>query len=80
LAGESKVEEELYRVLKNVLYKNKYIIEGVRFVDVEPQKRAGSGRADLAVIIHPQKVLLVIECKKKVGAHIPGAFKQIVLC
>ena len=76
MSCESKVEEELYRVLKNVLHKKKYTIEGVKFVDVEPQKRAGSGRADLAIIIHPSKVLLVIECKKKVGGHIPGAFKQ----
>jgi len=76
LSRESKVEEELYRVLKNVLEKNKYTIEGVRFVDVEPQKKVDSGRADLAVIIHPSKVLLVIECKKKVGLQAPKAFRQ----
>jgi type I restriction enzyme M protein len=76
LSRESKVEEELYRVMKNVLEKSKYTIEGVRFIDVEPQKKADSGRADLVVIIHPSKVLLVIECKKKVGAQAPRAFKQ----
>jgi len=76
LSHESKVEEELYRVLKNVLQKKKYVIEGVKFVDVEPQKKADSGRADLAVIIHPAKILLVIECKKKVGGQVPGAFKK----
>jgi type I restriction enzyme M protein len=76
LSHESKVEEELYRVLKNVLQKKQYIIEGVKFVDVEPQKRVDSGRADLAVIIPPAKTLLVIECKKKVGGHVPGAFKK----
>lgn len=69
MSHESKVEEELYRVLKNVLYKKKNVIEGVRFVDVEPQKRADSGRADLAVIIHPAKTLMVIECKKKTGGN-----------
>jgi len=66
LSGEPKVEEELYRVLKNVLEKNNYTIEGVRFLDVEPQKKANSGRADLVVMIHPSKALLVIECKKKI--------------
>jgi type I restriction enzyme M protein len=76
VSRESKVEEELYRVLKNVIEKKKYTIEGVRFVDVEPQKKVDSGRADLAVIIHPSKVLLVIECKKKVGAQVPGALRQ----
>jgi len=76
LSYESRVEEELYRVLKNVLHKKKYVIEGVNFVDVEPQKRADSGRADLAVIIQPAKTLLVIECKKKIGGNVPGAFKK----
>ena len=76
MSHESKVEEELYRVLKNVLHKKKYVIDGVKFVDVEPQKKADSGRADLAVIIHPSKTLMVIECKKKVGGNIPGAFKK----
>lgn len=76
MSHESKVEEELYRVLKNVLYKKKHVIEGVKFVDVEPQKKADSGRADLAVIIHPAKTLMVIECKKKTGGNVPGAFKK----
>lgn len=76
MSHESKVEEELYRVLKNVLHKKKHVIEGVKFVDVEPQKKADSGRADLAVIIHPMKTLMVIECKKKVGGNVPGAFRK----
>ena len=74
MSYESRVEEELYRVLKNVLHKKKYVIEGVNFVDVEPQKRADSGRADLAVIIQPAKTLLVIECKKKIGGNVPRGF------
>jgi len=64
MSGEPKVEEELYHVLKKVLEKNNYNIEGVKFVDVEPQKKVDSGRADLVVTI-PSKSLLVIECKKK---------------
>lgn len=63
---EAKVEEELYRLLKNVLEKNHYELEGVRFGDVEPQLKVNGGRADLVVTLPGGRHLWVIECKRKV--------------
>src|SRR5947199_10168866 len=62
---EAKVEEELYRLIKNVLISKNYDIEGVRFGDIEPQFRVNSGIADLMLPIKPKVPRLVIECKRK---------------
>jgi hypothetical protein len=65
-AREAKVEEELYRLIKNGLEERTYEIEGVHFHDVEPQYPVDSGAADLVVLTDkPRKPLLVIECKRK---------------
>ena len=65
MSREAKVEEELYRLTKNVLEKRGYLIEGLRFDDVEPQYPVDSGVADLVVQAHPSKPLLIVECKRK---------------
>lgn len=65
MSREAKVESELYRLLKNVLEKRGYSIEGVRFDSVEPQYRVDSRRADLALILSGKKPLLIIETKRK---------------
>ncbi|MGC9014801.1 MAG: N-6 DNA methylase, partial [Thermoproteota archaeon] len=63
---EAKVEEELYRLIKNILEEKGHEIEGVRFYDVEPQHPVDSGVADLVLFLDkPRKPILVIECKRK---------------
>ncbi len=62
---EAKVEEELYRLIKNVLISKNYEIEGVKFGDIEPQFRVNAGIADLMLPIKPKVPRLVIECKRK---------------
>ena len=63
---EAKVESELYRLLKNVLEKRGYTVEGVRFDGVEPQYRVDNRRADLALVLVEKKPLLIIETKRKI--------------
>ncbi len=63
---EAKVEEELFRIFKNVLEKKNREIEGVFFHDLEPQYPVDSGEADLVLFTdRPRKPILVIECKRK---------------
>jgi hypothetical protein len=63
---EAKIEEELYRLFVNVLEKNSYALEGVKFGEVEPQFRINGGKADLMIPVQPDKPLIIIECKRKV--------------
>lgn len=65
MSREAKVESELYRLLRNVLEKRGYSIEGVRFDSVEPQYRVDGRRADLALILYGKRPLLIIETKRK---------------
>ena len=63
---EAKVEEELYRLIKNTLEEKSHEIEGIKFHDIEPQHPVDSGKADLVLFLDkPKKPLLVIECKRK---------------
>ncbi|MEM2173348.1 MAG: N-6 DNA methylase [Thermoproteota archaeon] len=65
-AREAKVEEELYRLMKNILERENYEIESIRFHDLIPQYPVDSGSADLVLLLDkPKKPLLVIECKRK---------------
>ncbi|MEM3104281.1 MAG: N-6 DNA methylase [Candidatus Bathyarchaeia archaeon] len=66
MVREAKVEEELFRILKNILEKKNYKIEGILFQDLEPQYPVDSGTADLVLFTdRPRKPILVIECKRK---------------
>jgi hypothetical protein len=63
---EAKVEFELGHLIKKILEKKNFTIEGVKFADVEPQYHVDSGRADLALLLaEPVKPILIIECKRK---------------
>jgi type I restriction-modification system DNA methylase subunit len=65
LSREAKVEEEFYRLTKNVLEKREYTIEGMKFGDPEPQYPVDSGTADL-MIPTPTKRLFIVEFKRKI--------------
>ena len=62
---EAEVEEEFYRLAMNVLEKNDFVIEGVKFAPLKPQFSIDGGRADLMLPTDPFKPLLIIECKRK---------------
>jgi len=66
LSREAKIEEEFYRLTKNVLEKRYYVIENVRFGDPEPQYPVDSGTSDLMVPTHLPKPLLITEFKRKI--------------
>jgi type I restriction-modification system DNA methylase subunit len=66
LSREAKVEEEFYRLTKNVLEKRSYILDGVKFGDPEPQYPVDSGVSDLMIPIHTPKPLLIAEFKRKI--------------
>jgi hypothetical protein len=66
LSKEAKIEEEFYRLTKNILEKHEYVIDGVRFGDPEPQYSVDSGQADLMIPLHMPKPLLITEFKRKV--------------
>ncbi|MEM3737606.1 MAG: N-6 DNA methylase [Candidatus Bathyarchaeia archaeon] len=68
MSREAKVESEFYRLIKNVLDKHGYVIEGVRLENVETQYPVNSGRADLAVLLDSRRPLAIIECKRKLEA------------
>jgi len=87
---EAKIEEELYRIIKNVLEKKNYEIEGVFFKDIEPQYPVNSEKADLVLFTdRPKKPILVIECKRmdlktrreirKIDPLSPSVTKQALL-
>ena len=72
---EAKVEEELYYLIKTVLKKHNYKINGVEFGDIEPQHSVDGGIADLALPFADGKHFLVIECKRKIAK--PLGFRTI---
>ena len=55
--GEAFIEEELYYLVRIILKKNDYEINGVRF----------GGLADLVLPLSNGKPFLVIECKGKIS-------------
>ena len=63
---EAKVEGEFYRLAKNVLEKEGYVLEGVKFGEPEPQYRVDSGISDLMIPTHTAKPLLIVEFKRKI--------------
>jgi hypothetical protein len=65
VSRETRVENELYRLLENVLDKRGHTVEGVRFEPVETQYRIDNKRADLALVLTSKKPLLIIETKRK---------------
>jgi hypothetical protein len=66
LSREAKVEEEFYRLTKNVLEKRGYVLEGVKFGEPEPQYPVDSGVSDLMIPTHTPKPLLIAEFKRKI--------------
>jgi len=59
---EAKVEFELGYLIKKILEKKGFMVEGVKFAGVEPQYQIDSGRADLALLlVEPVKPILIIE-------------------
>ena len=72
---EAKVEEELYYLIKTVLKKHNYKINGVEFGDIEPQHSVDGGIADLVLPFADGKHFLVIECKRKIVK--PSGFRAI---
>lgn len=66
MSREAKIEEEFYRLTKNILEKQSYVIEGLKFGDPEPQYQVDSGVADLMIPTHILKPLLITEFKRKI--------------
>jgi len=67
LSREAKIEEEFYRLTKNVLERRKYVIEGVKFGSPEPQYPVDSGITDLMIPTHALKPLFIAEFKRKIS-------------
>ena len=72
---EAYVERELYHLIRNVLEKHKYEINGVRFGKIEPQQSIDGGLADLVLTLDDGTRILVIECKRKIVK--PSGIKAI---
>ena len=72
---EAKIEEELYYLIKTVLKRHNYKLNGVEFGDIEPQHSIAGGIADLVLPFADGKHFLVIECKRKIIK--PSGFRTI---
>jgi len=64
---EALVEEELYHQIREVLDKNHFSLNGVKFGLIQPQWSVhGGGIADLVLPFADGRPFLVIECKRKI--------------
>ena len=72
---EAKIERDLYYLLRIILEKHNYTINGVELGDIQPQHSANGGIADLVLPFADGKHLLVIECKRKISR--PSGLKAL---
>jgi|GEM_PF-6864678 len=64
---EAKIERDLYYLLRTVLEKHNYTLNGVELGDIQPQHSVDGGIADLVLPFANGKHFLVIECKRKIS-------------
>lgn len=64
---EAQVEEELYHLIRVVLDKHGFKLNGVEFGKIQPQHSVNGGVADLVLPFSDGKHFLVIECKRKIS-------------
>ena len=76
MSREAKIEFELARLLKNVLEKQNFLIEGVKFGDIEPQYPVDRKRADIAVLLADGSPILIIETKRKIERRVGGRIRS----
>ena len=64
---EAKVERDLYYLLKTILEKHDFRLNGINFGDIKPQHSVNGGIADLVLPFADGKIFLVVECKRKIS-------------
>jgi len=72
---EAKIERDLYYLLRTILEKHNFSLNGVELANIQPQHSVDGGIADLVLPFADGKHFLVIECKRKISK--PSGLKAL---